>query len=49
MLYELKHLKRKLKLRDLNGYKRLIKINFPKPNPIFKVIEGDIESWERPD
>ena len=48
MLYELKHLKRKLKLRDLNGYERLMKINFPNPNPIFKVVEGDIESWERP-
>lgn len=48
MMYELKHLKRKLKLRDIERYKELKKIKFPDPNPIFRVIEGDIESWERP-
>lgn len=48
MLYELKHLKRKLKVRDLKRYNSLKKINFPDPNPIFEVIEGNIEPWERP-
>jgi hypothetical protein len=42
------HLKRKLKIRDINKYKQLIEIKFPDVNPVFKVIKGDIESWERP-
>lgn len=48
MMYELKHLRRKLKLRDFNEYEILMKVKFPEPNPIFKVIKGDIEQWERP-
>ncbi|MGB9937196.1 MAG: pyrimidine dimer DNA glycosylase/endonuclease V [Methanobacterium sp.] len=48
MEYEFKHLKRKLKIRDNNKYEELKKVKFPDPNPIFNVIEGDIESWERP-
>lgn len=48
MLYELKHLKRKLKLRDFGRYEMLMKVTFPKSNVVFKVINGDIEPWERP-
>ena len=48
VLYELKHLKRKLKIRDAEKYKQLKKIKFPEVNPVFKVVIGDIESWERP-
>lgn len=48
ILYELKHLKRKLKIRDFERYRELKKIKFPDPNPVFKVKDGDIESWERP-
>ncbi|MBI5681420.1 MAG: hypothetical protein HZC47_11045 [Methanobacterium sp.] len=47
MLYELKHLKRKLKLRDFKRYEKLMEVKFPEPNPIFKVVTGNIESWER--
>ena len=48
MSYELKHLKRKLKLRDFRRYEKLMKVTFPRPNPVFKVVMGDIEHWERP-
>jgi len=48
MIYELKHLKRKLKLRESGRYETLMKLIFPKPNPVFEVVNGDIESWERP-
>ncbi|MGF7118416.1 pyrimidine dimer DNA glycosylase/endonuclease V [Methanobacterium oryzae] len=48
MMYELKHLKRKLKIRDFERYKELKQIKFPDPNPIFKIKEGEIEPWERP-
>jgi hypothetical protein len=48
ILYEFMHLKRKLKIRDINKYKQLIEIKFPDVNPVFKVVKGDIELWERP-
>ena len=44
--YELLHLKKKLKNRDLNTYQRIKTIEYVEPNPIFNVIDGDIESWE---
>lgn len=46
MLYELKHLLKKLKYRDIDQYQQLKQIDLPLPNPIFKVIPGDIEPWE---
>ena len=45
MLYEFKHLKRKLKIRDHERYEILINLDFPRPNPVFKVVKGDIEPW----
>jgi len=44
--YELKHLKHKLKTRSPVKYNELQKIVSVLPNPIFKVIPGEIESWE---
>jgi hypothetical protein len=45
--YELQHLKKKLKIRDKEKYKQLLKIKNPKPNPLFKVKKGPIEDWEK--
>ena len=49
--YELEHLLRKLKKRDIKKYHEIKKImnqeDPPLPNPIFNVIPGDIESWEK--
>jgi hypothetical protein len=44
--YELEHLRSKLKNRDPTKYIELMNIKEPEPNPIFIVVEGDIETWE---
>lgn len=46
--YEFKHLMRKLKIRDTNKYRELKTIEFPDVNSVFRVVTGDIETWERP-
>ncbi|MGC8502822.1 MAG: pyrimidine dimer DNA glycosylase/endonuclease V [Desulfurella sp.] len=47
--FEYNHLLNKLKLRDKNRYEFLLKLNSDKisTNPLFYVIEGDIEEWEK--
>ncbi|MBI4812838.1 MAG: hypothetical protein HY802_00145 [Methanobacterium sp.] len=51
MMYEMEHLQRKLKKRDQDKYQEVKKIlvqkDSPIPNPIFNVIPGDIELWEK--
>jgi hypothetical protein len=44
--YELDHLISKLKKRDPSKCIELMNIKEPESNPIFKVVKGDIESWE---
>lgn len=44
---ELEHLKRKLRVRDLERYKSLENIDLPTANPIFTVVEGDVQAWEK--
>jgi hypothetical protein len=44
--YELKHLLNKLKIRDFNKYKELTQLPSIDTHPMFKIIEGEIESWE---
>ena len=44
--FECKHLRSKLKVRDQIKYNELLKINLPDTNPVFRVVEGDIEPWE---
>ena len=44
--YEKAHLLNKLKNRDNERYKELIKKEEIKPHPLFKVVEGEIEAWE---
>lgn len=45
--YELSHLMKKLKLRDPERGKSLRGLLVPKRHPLFKVVPGDVESWER--
>lgn len=45
--YELEHLTLKLRSRDTNKYREISSIMNPEPNPLFKVIPGDIEPWEK--
>jgi len=44
--YELQHLLKKLKTRDIERYHRLLKETNIEPHPLFKIIDGEIEEWE---
>ncbi len=44
--YEFNHLRSKLKIRDHLKYIELLETNEPDTNPIFVVVEGEIEPWE---
>lgn len=46
MQYELRHLKRKLKVRDKAAYRRLKTGGRIVSHPIFKVVDGKVEKWE---
>jgi len=45
--FEFNHLMSKLKIRDINKYKRLCSIDKIEPHPLFKIVPGEIESWEK--
>ena len=45
--YELNHLKTKLKLRDPARYKKILAVKKPRAHPLFKMIAGGIEMWEK--
>ena len=47
LTFEFSHLKRKLKIRDPENYKKVIAIDFPETHPIFKPVKGEIEGWEK--
>ena len=47
MQHEWMHLKHKLKDRNAAAYRKLSGIKFPEPHPIFQVVEGDKEAWEK--
>lgn len=46
LLYEWRHLKEKLRTRDMGRYSELESITEPSEHPIFKIIEGEVEAWE---
>jgi len=45
--YETTHLLNKLKTRDILKYKELIKTGVCEAHPLFVVVEGEIENWEK--
>jgi hypothetical protein len=45
--YEFFHLLKKLKKRNALLYKKLYNIKNIKPNKLFKIVKGNIETWER--
>lgn len=45
--YEVKLLLNKLKLRDKNKFKEILKITKFEPHPLFRLVKGGIETWER--
>jgi hypothetical protein len=47
LAYEIGHLKNKLMQRDKEQYERIVQVKVPQPHPLFRVVRGEIESWER--
>ena len=45
--YEWQHYLKKLQKRNKKLYNELKSIEIPSPHPIFRVVKGDIESWEK--
>jgi hypothetical protein len=45
--FEINHLLFKLKARDINKYKELKDNKIFEVNPIFDIVDGDIENWEK--
>ena len=46
MDYEVKHLLKKLKVRDPKKFKEIRSIKVFEPHPLFKITPGKIEKWE---
>lgn len=46
IIYEKDHLLKKLKIRDPKRFKEMNQANRFEPHPIFKIVDGKIESWE---
>jgi hypothetical protein len=47
LLYEWRHLKRKLKNRDPKRLREFASIKTPVPHPLFKIIPGKVREWEK--
>lgn len=46
LIYELKHLKNKLHQRDTKKLDSINTVTIPETNPLFYMVNGDIEDWE---
>ena len=47
LLYEWRHLKRKLKKRDPKRLRDLAAVRVPAPHPLFRIIPGKVRDWEQ--
>jgi len=47
LLYEWRHLKRKLKQRDPEWLREFASVKIPAPHPLFKIIPGKVREWEK--
>jgi hypothetical protein len=45
--YEWQHLLKKLEKRDRNKYLQIKDEKAIKPHPLFRIVDGEIESWEK--
>lgn len=46
LLFEWRHFREKVKLRDVKGFKEIEIIKEPEAHPIFLIVEGEKEDWE---
>ena len=47
LLYEWRHLRRKLKRRDPKTYARHRSDHVPEAHPLFRIVRGSVREWER--
>jgi len=47
LVFEYKHLLAKLKIRDLNRYKKFLETKKVSAHPVFHIVVGNLEPWER--
>jgi hypothetical protein len=47
LLYEWRHLQTKLRKRDPAQYARIRSTKTPAPHPLFRIVAGEVSSWER--
>jgi len=45
--FELRHLRRKLRMRSRDHLAFVAGVNTPIPHPLFRVRKGEVENWER--
>ncbi len=45
--FEIEHLLKKLHTRNQPHYQRFVTVKDPEPHPLFHVIPGEIETWEK--
>jgi hypothetical protein len=47
LLYEWRHLKRKLKRRDPKKHRDLLPVKILAPHPLFRIVPGKVRDWEK--
>jgi hypothetical protein len=47
LLYEWKHLRKKLKARSPLVYRQWQEVDDPEGHPLFRIVEGKVRDWER--
>ena len=47
LLYEWRHLKRKLKRRDPKRLREFTALKTPIPHPLFRIVSGEVREWEK--
>jgi hypothetical protein len=47
LLYEWRHLKRKLKRRDPKRLRELALVKTPAPHPLFRIVSAKVRAWEK--
>jgi len=47
LLYEWAHLRAKLRVRAPELYRKLRKIELPEPHPLFRIVAGEVQPWEK--
>ena len=46
LLFEWRHLKRKLRARSPRCYRKCCGLACPSPNPLFRIVQGPVRDWE---